>query len=323
MIVDIHTRIWDSADQLGRSVSDQLRRSRRLPWAVPDGSAEAHDKAMAPVDNAIILGFESKYLGAAIPHEQVVKSVKRNPDKYLGFAGIDPLADNALESLAEARTMGLVGVAVSPATQSFHPATTEAMDLYEACEALGMPVFIESGSEIAREAKMEFAQPYLLDEVARTFPKLKLIVSSIGHPFVEQGLALIAKHPTFYADLSDLMHRPWQLYNALVQAYHLGVMDQLLFGSNFPFCTPEKAIMTIYSVNTMTQGTNLPSVPREQLRSIVERDAITCLGLRAGREGDAAEADQAAGQDGEGEQADSPAAQAADAASGKLEETSR
>ena len=34
-----------------------------------------------------------------------------------------------------------------------------------------------------------------------------------------------------------------------------------------------------YSINQFAQGTNLPVVPREALRGIVERDALGLLGL--------------------------------------------
>ena len=41
----------------------------------------------------------------------------------------------------------------------------------------------------------------------------------------------------------------------------------------------EKVIHEIYSVNKLTHGTNLPMIPREQLRGIVERNALECLGI--------------------------------------------
>ena len=56
-------------------------------------------------------------------------------------------------------------------------------------------------------------------------------------------------------------------------------MDKLLFGSAFPFDTPESAIENMYSVNAHSHGTQLPSVPRSQIRGIIERDALACLGL--------------------------------------------
>ncbi len=279
MIVDLHTRVWESAEQLGAAVSEQLRRSKRRPWDRPDASTALHEEAMQPVQAAVILGLQSQFLEAHITAEQVASYVACRPDKYLGFAGIDPAAGDPEQAIDDALGLGMVGVTMSSAAQGFHPASTGAMQVYEVCESRGLPVFLETGAAMARSAKMEFAQPFLLDEVARSFPDLKLVLSSLGFPFIEQGLALITKHPHVYADLSELLLQPWQLYNTLVLCHQHGVSDQLLFGTNFPHCTPEKAIVTMYSVNSLTHGTNLPTVPREMLRSIVERDTLTLLGL--------------------------------------------
>lgn len=280
MIVDVHTHIWESPEQLGRGSSRRILRAVDQPWDRPDASSSAHDDAMSPVTRAFILGFESAHLGASIPAQQVAGYVARHPEKYLGFAGIDPLADGYLKKVDEAKQLGMVGVTVSPSAQGFHPAHSRAMRLYEKCEALGFPVLVHPVTHLSAEAKLEFSQPYFFDEIARAFPKLKLVIAQVGYPWVDQTLVLLGKHENVFADISDVVSRPWQLYNVLHSAHSLHVIDRLLFGSDFPFCTPQKAITTIYSVNTLTAGTPLPSVPREQLRSIVERDVFTCLGLK-------------------------------------------
>lgn len=279
MIVDVHTRIWESSEALGRG-AELLRRKAAEPWARPDPSIDAHAQAMQPVQAAIIHGYESRHLEGSIPPEKVAQYVSRDPQRYLGFAGIDPTAGGAVQKLEQALKLGLSGVTLCPSSQAFHPADSRAMALYEACEAQGIPVFMDTLSMLSREARLEFAHPYLLDEVARTFPNLRIVLAGLGYPWLEQGLALLAKHPTVYADLSDLILHPWRVYNALLLAYQQGVTSQMLFSSNFPFSTPEKAIVTIYSINTFTQGTQFPSIPREQLRSIVERDALACMGLK-------------------------------------------
>jgi predicted TIM-barrel fold metal-dependent hydrolase len=181
--------------------------------------------------------------------------------------------------MERAVSLGLVGVTVSPALQGFHPQHSRATALYEACEARGVPIFFETGANLAREAAMEHAQPVLLDEVARSHPKLKIVVSGLGDPFIDQTLALMAKHPTVFGELSSIATRPWRLYNALIEAHQLGVMSQLLFGSGFPAKRPDGAIVALYSASSTAQGTNMPGVPREQLRAVVERDAFACLGL--------------------------------------------
>ena len=143
-----------------------------------------------------------------------------------------------------------------------------------------IPIMIHTGLCFVGPTNMEFAQPYLFDEVARSFPDLRIVLARVGHPWVEQTLVLLGKHQHVYADLSDIVARPWQLLNVVLSAHQQRVIDRFLLGSGFPFVTPETAITALYSVNTLSQGTHLPSVPREHLRGIVERDALQCLGIK-------------------------------------------
>ena len=289
MIVDVHTHLWDEPEQMGRGTAERLAGLGDAPPQRLDTSPEAYDEAMAPITHSIILGFRSLYLNATIPHEQVARCVARDPAKYLGFAGIDPMDEDLVGSLDQAQDLGLVGVLISPAAQAYHPTHTRALRLYEQCQRRGLPIVVHPGTHLDLAAVMEFSQPHLLDAVGREFPELRLVLAQVGHPWTDSALWLVGKHRHFYADLSDLTQRPWQLYNVLLLAHQQDVMDHLLLGSDFPFSTPELAVKTIYSVNTHTQGTQLPTIPREQLRSIVERDVLACLGLAGGVEGCAAE----------------------------------
>ena len=81
------------------------------------------------------------------------------------------------------------------------------------------------------------------------------------------------------AVLAALLRRPWQAYQALLSAYENQVAEKLFFGSDFPFATAAAAIEQLYRLNEITHGTNLPGIPREVLRSIVERDALSELGI--------------------------------------------
>ena len=292
-IVDVHTHLWDSTSQLGPTVAQSLRDAATTPWERADASVTIFEEAMEPVECAIVLGFESQHLGASIPAQQIADYVARNPKKYLGFAGIDPTTSTRMDDLERAIDLEFVGITISPGAQHFHPCHTGMMQLYERCEERGLAVFCHAGTHFGPTTNLEFAQPHLLDEAIRAFPNLPLVIGQVGHPWLDQCLTLIGKHRHAYADLSYLTSQPWLLYNTLVRAYECGVIDKLLFGSDFPFNTPEEAIVAIYSINTLTQGTLLPTIPREQLRGIVERDALSCLGINkpTGDSGDPSEMD--------------------------------
>lgn len=291
MIVDCHTHIWQSPEQLGQlelgtPARPARKRSSRVParqagWrSVPAADADHHWAESASVDKSIVLGFKSRYLRAEIPNRYVAEYVARFPQKLIGFAGIDPTDREAVEELQIARKeLRLQGVTVSPANQDFHPTDSRAMDVYAEAERLGMPVLFHPSGQFTEQSKLEYGRPYLLDEVARTFPKLRIIVEQLGQPWVDETTCMLGKHPNVFADVSGLLSRPWQAYNALVTAYQHGVIDKLLFGSDFPYTSATACIEALYSINQIAQGTNLPVVPREALRGIVERDALALLGL--------------------------------------------
>lgn len=199
----------------------------------------------------------------------------------IGFAGADPTDEQATERLAEdVERLRLRGVSVSPAAAGFHPADTRAMQLYELADSLALPVVFHSGPSWAPASVMDYAHPRHLDEVARSLPGLKLILARMGYPWLDEALVLLSKHPNVFADVGGLLRMPSQAYRALSAASEFGVIDKLLFGSGFPFATATQCIETLYQINVLPHGTNLPGIPREQLRGIVERDALKLLGIR-------------------------------------------
>jgi len=249
--------------------------------STPAADVSRHLAAAEPVDFTIVLGFKSHYLDAEIPNNQVAAYVKCHPQRLIGFAGIDPShPKEAITELHRAREqLFMPGLAVAPAAQDFHPSDSRAMVVYAEAAACGMPILFHTGVHLSPATKLQYAQPSLLDEIARELPDLRMIVAHLGYPWVQETLVLLSKHANVYAEISGLLHQPWQGYQALLNAYQCGVMDKLLFGSGFPSTPASACIESLYSINHFCNGTSLPTIPREQLRGIVERDALALLGI--------------------------------------------
>ena len=281
MIVDCHTHIWETPQQLGAGSMEYLRRqSGNRALATTAADPAAHLAASECVDRTFVLGFTSRYLGAEVPNRLLADYAAKHPDKIVAMAGVDPLGGDVAERLLEvAEGSAFAGVTINPAAQDFHPADSRLQRLYEFCSEKGLVVVVHQGTHFWAEAKMEYARPYLWDEVLRDFPRLSMIIAHMGHPWVDETIALLGKHCNLYADIAGLIRRPWHAYNALVQAHQYAVTDKLLFGSDFPFLSASEAIESVYRLNEVTHGTPLPSVPREVLRGIIERDALAALGI--------------------------------------------
>ncbi len=278
MIVDCHTHVWESSSQMGLGPG-RLGLAHRGPGA--QATPGRHAQASQPVDVSLVLGFRSLALGAHVGAPFVASYVRQHPDRLVGFAGLDPTDLNqAMDEMLEAQSeLGLGGVTVSPAVQQIHPAHTRAMQLYAEATRLALPVIFDDAAHRMVGGRMEFARPVLLDEIAAALPNLRMVVAHMGYPWVEETVVLLSRHDNVLADVSGLLRQPWQAYNALLSAHQHGVIDKVLFGSDFPYGSATAAIETLYSINQMSHGTNLPSIPRQELRGIVERDSLALLGV--------------------------------------------
>jgi len=263
MIVDCHTHINCAAD---------------------DAGASEHLAAAEPVDICIVLA--SAEGSSEKVNKKLSEYVRTHKEKMVGFALVEPTKDGiGIENLTSITgKLGLKGAVLYCSSCGFHPAHSSAMRFYESAQELGLPVFFHNGWPLGPEAVLDYAQPYLLDEVARTFPRLKIVIGTMGVPFAEQMLSMVAKHENVYADLTIRANSVWQVYNMVVAAYERGVMDKLLFGSGFPFGKAGQCIETLLGFNKLLGDTNLPTVPRGSIRNIIERNTLELLGISVNSE---------------------------------------
>jgi predicted TIM-barrel fold metal-dependent hydrolase len=261
MIVDCHTHIdFTAGDDVG---------------------ASEHLEAAETVDACIVLAR------AGESNEEVNKKlseyVGRHKEKMVGFAVVEPTKDNiSVKHLSFLRDkLGLKGVVLYCCQCGFHPCHSKAMQFYESAQEAGLPVFFHnSAALLGREAVLDYAQPYLLDGIAREFSRLKIVIGTMGVPFVEQTLSIAAKHKQVYADLTIRPSNVWQIYNIVMSAYERGVMNKLLFGSGFPLSRAGECIEALLGCNMRLADTNLPTVPRGHIQNIIERDTLRLLDIK-------------------------------------------
>jgi predicted TIM-barrel fold metal-dependent hydrolase len=241
-----------------------------------------HLAAVEAVNACIVLAAHGGSRDEA--NRRLSEYVGQHREKMVGFAVVDPtqdrLNDKSLASLTE--KLGLKGLVLYCSMAGFHPAHSRAMRLYDAVQEAGLPVFFHNGSHaLSAEAILEYAQPYLLDEVARACPRLKMVIGNMGVPFVEQTLSMVSKHENVFADLTIRPSKIWQTYNIVVAAHERNVMDRLLFGSGFPAASSGECMEALLGFNMLLADTNLPTVPRGSIRSVIERDSLELLGIRS------------------------------------------
>jgi hypothetical protein len=206
--------------------------------------------------------------------------VSRHADKLVGFCSVDPSDADAVEQLDYAiRTLGLRGLKLAPVYQNVPPADPRLKQLLRRAEELEIPVLVHQGTTFCSNVSLELANPLLLQPLVLEFPRLRLVVAHLGHPWIAETLVLVRKSRCMYADISALYYRPWQFYNALVTAMEYGVLDKLLFGSDYPFTTPAASMLALRDVNRIAEGTGLPRIPAAKLEELIHRDTLRLLGI--------------------------------------------
>jgi len=226
-----------------------LGRTRELlPEAVrlfeKSGTAHLLDRKLTPAETVGLMdaaGIGRLMLCAwrrpgcwVITNDEITEYVQAFPDRFTGVATVDlanPVA--AVRELERAVTeLGLKALRIVPWLWKLPPNDKLYYPLYVKCIELGIPFCTQVGhtgplmpSETGRPV------PYL-DEVALTFPELRIVGGHIGHPWTDEMIGLAWKHDNVFIDTSA--YAPRYYPPQLLQFLKTYGQDKVLFGTNFP-----------------------------------------------------------------------------------------
>jgi predicted TIM-barrel fold metal-dependent hydrolase len=197
----------------------------------PEQMVKLMDKAGV---ETVLLSAWHRPGGWVISNDEVAEILRKFPGRFAGVAAVnleDPVA--AVQELDHAvRDLGFKALRVIPWLWNRPPNDKFYFPLYVRCIELDIPFCTQAGhtgplmpSEPGRPV------PYL-DEVALTFPRLKIVAGHIGFPWTDEMIGVAWKHENVYIDTSAYLPRyyPPQLIH-YVKTYG---QDKVLFGTNFP-----------------------------------------------------------------------------------------
>jgi hypothetical protein len=270
MIVDCHVNIWND-EHLTPLYEQQIGRVR--PGGAPGLKADADTlyRAMAAADRAIV--FPLRYgdsAGIESDDEACAACVRKYPDKFVGFAYVDPRRPDYMDRLAHAvEDLGLRGVKFGPIYNGVALSDPRMRPVYQYCIKHDLPITMHMGTTFARNAPVELGRAIHAEPIALEFPDLKMIFAHMGHPWYEETIVTVRKQPNLYCELSAIFYRPWQFWNVMICAQEYKVTDKIFFGTDFPFSGVEESIAGIRNVNAVVEGTRMPRVSQEVIEGII------------------------------------------------------
>jgi predicted TIM-barrel fold metal-dependent hydrolase len=76
---------------------------------------------------------------------------------------------------------------------------------YQLAEKYKLPFFFHTGDTYSPYAKLKYAQPIHIDEVAVDFPKVSFIMAHVGNPWMIEAAEVVYKNMNVWVDLSGLI----------------------------------------------------------------------------------------------------------------------
>ncbi|MBI4285621.1 MAG: amidohydrolase [Chloroflexi bacterium] len=260
MIVDVHCHLWgdkvpsrlwyDAIIKYGASVSghpeERVRRKIQEGQYDLTGDLLVKDMDEAGVDKACIHIIDvALYAGVGdedcLPLEQqhriFAEAVKRHPDRLIAFAGVDPRRPDAIKLVERAvKEWGFKALKLWPPA-GFRASDACVYPLYNACQNLGIPVWIHSGTEIA-PFSMANTHPMFVEDVAVHFPDLKIVIAHAGEVWWREGAFVANTRPNVSVDIANweaiFLHSPLRFYRELRDLVNIAGRNKVLFGSDWP-----------------------------------------------------------------------------------------
>lgn len=116
---------------------------------------------------------------------------------------------------------------------------------YALAEKYDVPVVFHTGDTYSTEAKLKYADPLTIDEVAVDHRKVRFVIAHCGNPWIESAAEVAYKNPNVYldgsalliGDLSKASQDQLDTYIARPLAWMFGYMEdptKLMFGTDWP-----------------------------------------------------------------------------------------
>jgi predicted TIM-barrel fold metal-dependent hydrolase len=272
--IDVHVHLEPAAQQAEADAA--ARRyfgesgAPRDPQALADYYRSRH---MA----FVVFTVDERLTGRAhVSNDDVVRFAEEHADVAIPFASVDPTRGR--EAVREARRLvdgGLVrGLKLHPPVQQFVPNDRIAYPVYEVFAEAKLPVLFHTGhSGIGAGVpggagiRLKYGNPMPIDDVAVDFPELPIVLAHPSFPWQDEAISICLHKPTVYIDLSGWS--PKYFPPQLVQYANTRLKEKVLFGSDYPWITPDRWLADFAAIGI-----------RDEVRPLIlKENAARLLGL--------------------------------------------
>jgi len=244
-VIDFHTHpvLVKEIVEKDEHLLEAIRKEFNLTYSLQPMEIFNLQLDAAHIEKAVLLPIDClKKRGCRIfTNEQIAELCKMN-SRFIGFASVDPHANEADRQLVLAiEELGLKGLKLDPGLQEFYPNDKQlAYPIYAQASKLSIPVLIHCGMSWEK-AMIKYSHPMYVEDVAKDFPNLNLILAHFGWPWVLDAVVLALKYPNVYLDTSaHYLDSPKEFITFVmtkqipITSVERSLKHKIIFGSNYP-----------------------------------------------------------------------------------------
>jgi hypothetical protein len=213
--------------------SPELRALYRPNGTVDPAGFDAHLSEQG-VDVAIVLAEYSPRVTGTQAVEDFLPLVAQNPARIRIAANINPHLHFPVDAeLVRQLDLGAVALKVHPVHGGFAANDRALYPAYTICQERGVPVVVHCGTSTFPGALNQYADPVLLDDVLRDFPRLSVVLAHGGRGWWYDAAAFLAlTNRNVWIELSGLPPARLQTYYARHNWARL--CRRMIFGTDWP-----------------------------------------------------------------------------------------
>ena len=222
------------------------------------------DQVIDEMDEAgVEIGVASsfKFLDTwVVDNDETAAYLKQAPDRFVGCFTVD--IRDPMPAMKEFRRcveeLGFRAFRVEPyqygdgRTTAPPPTDRIYWPFYVACCEYDIPIAIQVG-HTGPLLPSECGRPIYIDEVALTFPDLRILGTHVGNPWEEEMMILAWKHPNVYVESSARPARHWP---ERVKEFSGGYgQDKMIWGTDYPLLPFKRAVDDVYDCGFSPEAT--------------------------------------------------------------------
>ena len=186
------------------------------------------------VDVAILFCEYSPKSTGIQPVEDLLPILSHNPDRFRLMANLNPhLHYPLVDELKRQIALGAVGLKLHPVHGTFPPNDRMLYPAYAFCEANDIPVVFHCGTSVFPGSTNRYADPALIEDVARDFPDLTVVLAHGGRGWWYDAAAFITlMRPNVWIEVSGLPPKKLPVYYKNHDFARLA--KKMIFGTDWP-----------------------------------------------------------------------------------------